>query len=53
MGVAKKFYCDVLGAKLIHEAETAGRKLSAFVAVGEDTVVELRAADFIEQRGGA
>jgi catechol 2,3-dioxygenase-like lactoylglutathione lyase family enzyme len=41
LGVAKKFYCDILGAKIIYEAETSGRKLSAFVAVGEDTVVEL------------
>jgi catechol 2,3-dioxygenase-like lactoylglutathione lyase family enzyme len=39
--VARKFYCDILGAKLIHEAETAGNRRSAFVAVGEDTVVEL------------
>jgi len=34
-------YCDVLGGTLIHEEEAAGRKRSAFVAVGEDTVVEL------------
>lgn len=38
---AKRLYCDVLGGKLIHEEESAGRKRSAFVAVGEDTVVEL------------
>jgi len=38
---AKRFYCDILGGKLIHEEETTGRKRSAFVAVGEDTVVEL------------
>jgi len=38
---AKRLYCDVLAGKLLHEEETAGRKLSAFVAVGEDTVVEL------------
>jgi extradiol dioxygenase family protein len=38
---AKRFYCDILAGKLIHEEETAGRKRSAFVAVGEDTVVEL------------
>ncbi len=38
---AKRLYCDVLGGKLMHEDESAGRKRSAFVAVGEDTVVEL------------
>jgi extradiol dioxygenase family protein len=38
---AKRLYCDVLGGKLIHEEESPGRKRSAFVAVGEDTVVEL------------
>jgi catechol 2,3-dioxygenase-like lactoylglutathione lyase family enzyme len=38
---AKRFYCEILGAKPIHEEETAGRKRSAYVAVGEDTVVEL------------
>lgn len=38
---AKRLYCNVLAGKLLHEEETAGRKLSAFVAVGEDTVVEL------------
>jgi len=38
---AKRLYCDILGGKLIHEEESAGRKRSAFVAVGEDTVVEL------------
>jgi extradiol dioxygenase family protein len=38
---AKSFYCEILGAKPIHEEETAGRKRSAYVAVGEDTVVEL------------
>jgi catechol 2,3-dioxygenase-like lactoylglutathione lyase family enzyme len=38
---AKRLYCDILGGKLIHEEETASRKRSAFVAVGEDTVVEL------------
>ena len=41
LAAAKKFYCDVLGGKLFHEHETAGRKKSAFVAIGEDTVVEL------------
>jgi len=38
---AKQLYCDVLGGTLIHEEETAGRKRSSFVAIGEDTVVEL------------
>ena len=38
---ATKFYCDVLGGKLIHEHETTGRKRSAYVAIGEDTIVEL------------
>jgi hypothetical protein len=38
---AKRLYCDIFNGKLIHEEETAGRKRSAFVAVGEDTVVEL------------
>lgn len=41
LGAAKKFYCDILNSKLIHETETAGRKCSAFVAIGEDTVIEL------------
>ena len=39
--VAKRLYCDVLGGNLMHEEHTAGRKQSAFIAVGEDTVVEL------------
>jgi len=50
---AKRLYVDVLNGKLIHEAETAGRKRSAFVAVGEDSVVELvqpLAADSAEAR---
>jgi len=38
---AKRLYCDILGGKLIQEEESAGRKRSAFVAVGEDTAVEL------------
>jgi catechol 2,3-dioxygenase-like lactoylglutathione lyase family enzyme len=38
---AKHLYCDVLAGKLIHEAEVADRKRSAFVAVGDDTIVEL------------
>jgi catechol 2,3-dioxygenase-like lactoylglutathione lyase family enzyme len=41
LGAAKKFFCEVLGGKLFHEHDTPGRKKSAFVAVGEDTVVEL------------
>jgi catechol 2,3-dioxygenase-like lactoylglutathione lyase family enzyme len=41
MPSAKRLYCDVLGGKLIHEEQAAGRKESAFVAIGEDTVVEL------------
>jgi catechol 2,3-dioxygenase-like lactoylglutathione lyase family enzyme len=39
-GKGKHFFGDVLGGKLLHEEETAGQK-SAFVAVGEDTVVEV------------
>jgi len=39
--VAKRLYCQVLGGTLIHEEEIPGRKKSAFVVVGEDTVVEL------------
>jgi len=38
---AKRLYCDILGGTLIHEEEMQGRKQSAFVAIGEDTVVEL------------
>lgn len=38
---AKRLYCETLGGRLIHEEESAGRKRSAFAAVGEDTVVEL------------
>jgi catechol 2,3-dioxygenase-like lactoylglutathione lyase family enzyme len=37
---AKTLYIDVLGGKLLHESETPGRKRSAFIAVGEDTVIE-------------
>ena len=37
---AKTLYVDLLGGKLLHEAETPGRKRSAFIEVGEDTVVE-------------
>jgi catechol 2,3-dioxygenase-like lactoylglutathione lyase family enzyme len=38
---AKKFYIGILGGKLIHEHDTASRKRSAFVSIGEDTIVEL------------
>jgi catechol 2,3-dioxygenase-like lactoylglutathione lyase family enzyme len=38
---AQRLYYDVLGGTLIHEEEVQGRKQSAFVAIGEDTVVEL------------
>ncbi|HKM99235.1 MAG TPA: VOC family protein [Candidatus Binataceae bacterium] len=38
---ARQFYCDVLGAKLLDQPETQGRKRSAYVAVGEDTIIEL------------
>jgi catechol 2,3-dioxygenase-like lactoylglutathione lyase family enzyme len=41
LSVTKRLYCDVLGGTLIHEEQTEGRKQSAFVAIGEDTVVEL------------
>jgi len=35
-------YRDVLRGKLIHEEERAGEHKSVFVAVGEDTVIEVR-----------
>jgi catechol 2,3-dioxygenase-like lactoylglutathione lyase family enzyme len=38
--VAKSLYVDLLGGKLLHESETPGRKRSAFIAVGEDTIIE-------------
>jgi catechol 2,3-dioxygenase-like lactoylglutathione lyase family enzyme len=38
---ARRLYLDVIGGKLIHETESVGRKRSAFVAVGQDSVVEL------------
>ena len=38
---AKKFYVGILGGKLLHQNDTHGRKRSAFVAVGEDAIVEL------------
>lgn len=37
---AKSLYVDLLGGKLIHESETPGRKRSAFIAIGDDTVIE-------------
>ncbi len=40
VSAAKRFYSEVLGAKVIDERSTP-IKQSAFVAVGEDTVVEL------------
>ena len=42
MAPALTLYRDVLRGELIHQRETAGRSKSAFVAVGEDTVVELQ-----------
>ena len=41
LAAAKRLYCQVLGGTLIHEETLPGRKTNAFVAVGEDTVVEL------------
>ena len=41
LSAAKRLYCDILDGSLLHEEHTEGRKQSAFVAVGEDTVVEL------------
>jgi catechol 2,3-dioxygenase-like lactoylglutathione lyase family enzyme len=38
---AQRLYCKVLDGTLIHEEAIQGRKKSAFVAIGEDTVVEL------------
>lgn len=37
---AKSLYVDLLGGKLLHESETPGRRRSAFIAVGGDTVIE-------------
>jgi catechol 2,3-dioxygenase-like lactoylglutathione lyase family enzyme len=37
---AKSLYLGHLGGKLLHESETPGRKRSAFIAVGDDTVIE-------------
>jgi catechol 2,3-dioxygenase-like lactoylglutathione lyase family enzyme len=36
------FYRDVLRGRLIHEEQRTGEAKSAFVSVGEDTIVELR-----------
>jgi catechol 2,3-dioxygenase-like lactoylglutathione lyase family enzyme len=41
LSAAKRLYCDILDGSLLHEERSEGRKQSAFVAVGEDTVVEL------------
>ncbi len=41
LAAAKRLYCDALGGTLMLEESAPGRKQSAFVAVGEDTVVEL------------
>lgn len=41
LAAAKRLYCDALGGTLMLEESTPGRKQSVFVAVGEDTVVEL------------
>jgi len=37
----KALYVDLLGGRLLHELEMPGRKRSAFIAVGEDTVIEV------------
>jgi catechol 2,3-dioxygenase-like lactoylglutathione lyase family enzyme len=41
LAAAKRLYCDILGGTAIHEEVVEGRNESTFVAVGEDTVVEL------------
>ncbi len=41
LDAARHLYRDVLGASVIHEEEKAGRKQSVFLAIGEDTVIEL------------
>jgi catechol 2,3-dioxygenase-like lactoylglutathione lyase family enzyme len=38
---AKAFYQESLPGKLIHEEEQAGQRKSAFIALGEDSVMEL------------
>lgn len=40
LGRAKRLYCEILGGRLFNEGQTEGKR-SAFVAIGEDTVVEL------------
>jgi catechol 2,3-dioxygenase-like lactoylglutathione lyase family enzyme len=37
---AKNLYVDTLGGKLLHESESPGHKRSAFISVGDDTVIE-------------
>ena len=59
VAAAKQLYCDVLGGTLLVEEATPDGGQSAFVAVGEDTVVELtqpssptsRAGRDLEQNG--
>ncbi len=41
LDAARKLYCEVLGASMVCEEEVAGRKRSAYVAIGEDTIIEL------------
>ena len=41
LAAATRLYCDVLGGTLFHESTVPDRKRSAFVAVGDGTVVEL------------
>jgi catechol 2,3-dioxygenase-like lactoylglutathione lyase family enzyme len=41
LDAATRLYCTVLGATPIHTEVIEDRKRSAFVAIGEDTVVEL------------
>lgn len=41
LAAATRLYCDVLGGTLFHETVVPDRKRSAFVAVGDGTVVEL------------
>jgi catechol 2,3-dioxygenase-like lactoylglutathione lyase family enzyme len=41
LAAATTLYCDVLGGALFHEAVVPDRKHSAFVAIGDGTVVEL------------
>jgi catechol 2,3-dioxygenase-like lactoylglutathione lyase family enzyme len=41
LAAATTLYCDVLGGALFHEAVVPDRKRSAFIAIGDGTVVEL------------